>query len=477
MLAIWTPLVAVLVSPAFPRFVESLRDHTATPDVAKNRLRAATPLWNDAVAAYNSLAYRMGVSPQPASAVVGRWGWLFLGDRFDRNLAQAVGRDALDATQATQWVETASLQRRWLAARGIASMIIIAPAKWSIYPDMLPAWTTAVTKTHSFDRLLEYRATLPLLDLRPTLREARHHADTYSPFNSHWNDYGAYIGWLAITRHLNERVHGLEKLAAPLLSGVAERDDGNEFAAMLSIERPNPWTTVQLQAPLADVDILDDSGHARKVVGNTSTDLLDLPRTTHTAVARSPMRALVLRDSSGNSLSPYLQDAFADTLQVDQHWAEPNRRPNLPALVQQYKPDVVFWIMTERYLGQPFGDLSYWRSATAFDCARADAGSTESVLVAAPSASGAAGRAHPAKQVALVVIDSSLESIAHLRWNDDKGEGDRLIAVVPGRNDVFVEISGHVVDGSVSVTGSGAKLVEVRSRSSLDTSSSDECNR
>jgi hypothetical protein len=42
---------------------------------------------------------------------------------------------------------------------------------------------------------------------------------------------------------------------------------------------------------------------------------------------------------------------------------------DLAALQAVCAPDAVLWIMTERYLNEPVGELGYWRAAIDYDCA------------------------------------------------------------------------------------------------------------
>lgn len=368
-LAIWLPLLAVLCSPRLRPFAVSVTQDPTAFEAERNRLRAQTPLWNRAVAFYNDSLYALGVSGRPGAAVVGRGGWVFLGDIFNNNFSQAIGRRVLDDREVASWIDTLTLETQWLQMRGIPSAFVVAPAKWSIYPDRLPSWTARLQREHSLDRILAAGGTLPLIDVRAVLREARNHADTYSALNSHWTDYGAWVAWTDIAADLSRRVPALSSLRAPALGSVATGDGHNEFAGMLNISAQNEWTTYRLGEPLTGHVVVNADGSTLAQAGDAQTDLLDLPRMTRNEHARIRQRVLVMRDSSANSLSPFLQDAFEATYQVDHKLGQPDKWPNLVALVERFRPDFVLWVMTERYFNEPAGELDYWRAAENYDCA------------------------------------------------------------------------------------------------------------
>lgn len=367
LLVLCLPFVAVLFSPQLRKSVQSVVANPAEWDHARDALRRTTPLWNKAVEMYSQVLYELGTTSNTDIGVVGTHGWVFLGDSFDHNLSQALGRRVYSAAEVRRWSETLKLEQEWLNRRGIPLLFIVAPAKWAIYPDRLPVWAQHRIGVHSFDLLLQSPLHLPLVDLRPVLREARRTADTYSPLNSHWTDYGAWVAWKQIAARLGSVDSRFTDLYIPAANGAAANEYGSEFASMISLPERNHWTLPRLEQPLPSYEIVAPGGSITTVPGSTDTGLLDLPRTTRTPSVKNDIRALVLRDSMGDSLSPYLQSAFSETVQVNHSLNVPDLAPNVPALVENTKPDVVLYVMAERYLDRVPGGLALWRSANDFD--------------------------------------------------------------------------------------------------------------
>lgn len=470
--ALWLPLLAVLLSPQIGGFVSgTLRDPSAY-DQELNRLRQKTPLWNGAIAFYNRALYRMGVSGRPGAAQIGSSGWIFLGDLFNRNFAQALGRRVLDEREVERWTSTLALQGRWLAGRNIPYAFVVAPAKWSIYPDRMPWWTRDLKAVHSFDRVLAAGKALPLIDVRDSLREARNHVDTYSALNSHWTDYGGWIAWKRIAAELPRYLPGLPPVAVPELKSVGIVDEGNEFAGMLNISMRNDWTTYQLRQPLPDLLVVHKDGSETPLAGGSKTDLLDLPRVTRNDRAGNRLRVLILRDSSGNSLSPFLQDVFHLTYQVDHRLNSPGTWPNLVGLVEEFRPDFVLWVMTERYFDEPLGDLDYWRDADAYECSGGQGrGWPDAASGAAFSVAGDAALSQPlrldvpAHSVAQVVR-LNLQASAQGELVVDAGEGgaavQRKFHYAAGPNAFFLRLAAGAGAASLALrtTAPGTAKIE-----------------
>lgn len=363
LLALWTPLVAAMVSDRFTHFVRAVAEDRSRYDSEREALRRSTPLWNTAVQHYNRLLFALGTTPNRDVAIVGGDGWIFLGDIFEASFSQAIGRRTMDDAHLERWSRMLTHQERWLGERGIGFAFVVAPAKWSVYPEKLPDWASR-TATHPFDRLFAARPVTAMPDLRPALRDARARGDTFAPMNSHWTEFGGWIAWQQIAGELERAMPAQGPYVVPPLRGTRIENSNNEFAGLLSLPLASPWTRIELASSLPDYVIVNADGSGQQVGGELATDLLDLPRQTVTAKAANPRRVLWLRDSSGNSLSPFIQSNFGAILQVDHALAFPDKSADLKALVERYQPDLVIWVIAERYLLSPIPEDAAWLSPT-----------------------------------------------------------------------------------------------------------------
>jgi alginate O-acetyltransferase complex protein AlgJ len=278
-------------------------------------------------------------------------GWYDWGDIQAANFSQAVGKRYLSADEEARWHSYLSNVRDGLAKLKIPLYIVITPAKWDVYPDVLPDWAQQIRGSNSLDRLISNYPDLPIIDIRNPLRAASASSQTFSKTNSHWTDYGAWVGWKAISGCIAASDPSLSGLSASPSDGVQISADHNEFAPFGISDPPANWTSPEYSSPLSDVVVSMQDGTSSTVSGATPTDLLSLPASTTTANAQVQSSALVVRDSFGNALSVPIQQSFARTWQVRHNFdGKADSQPDIVALARTHRPNVVILQIAERHL-------------------------------------------------------------------------------------------------------------------------------
>lgn len=284
----------------------------------------------------------------------GKDGWVDWSDLQAANLSQAVGRRYLTRDETAAWHEYFATIAADLAERGVPFYIVVAPAKWGVYPQQLPEWAAGIRGSGPLDQLLTASPDLPLVDLRQPLREASADYPVFSRVNSHWTDYGAYAAWNEIAACISATSPQLGAFTPIPIDGVELGPDRNEFADY-GIENPSPdWTIPAYSSDLLPVTVTAADGTTTETDGTVLTGLLSLPVMTETPGAQSPASALVLRDSFGDSLSVPLQQAFSRTWQVAHDLDfPPEDQPDVLALIAEHEPDVVIFEIAQRHLNFP----------------------------------------------------------------------------------------------------------------------------
>lgn len=157
----------------------------------------------------NLLTYRIFHSAASPDVVIGRQGWLFLGnvnEYFDevdyyRNLKP------FTAWELRRWQILLEERRAWLKRRGIRYFFAVAPNKSTIYPEFMPNWVRKINPRSRLDQLIAHLrkySPLTILDLRPALLEAKRIRPTYNQTDTHWNDWGAYVAYGEIIKRLQQ---------------------------------------------------------------------------------------------------------------------------------------------------------------------------------------------------------------------------------------------------------------------------------
>lgn len=277
-------------------------------------------------------------------------GHLLLGEDHWQNISQAVGRDVIDEEHVAAWYAYLNNMRADLEAVGTDLYIVVAPAKWQIMPEVLPDWAEDLRGSGNLDLLLEAHPELPWIDVRAGMQEAAAETPLYSPLNSHWSEYGAYVAFEQIATCLETNDPELAGLAAPELAGVGFDADINEFTVAGDMTEPGmDRSTPEYAEPLGDME-LTLGGQTTTEPVETGIDMLELPATTENSAPAIDADALIIRDSTGTQIGPLFQDAFATTTQIMHSLDHPEDMPDVPAAAEEAGADVAFLVLTQRYL-------------------------------------------------------------------------------------------------------------------------------
>jgi hypothetical protein len=143
------------------------------------------------------------------NVLFGRQSWLFLYDSAGHPawiMADLRGRVRIPDVDAARFDRQMTAVRAGFAACHKAALVVVAPNKQSIYPEMLRGPSDARSRSR-LDGLLEAMSAASrsmVVDLRPELlaAKARHELPVYFRTDTHWNGLGAFIAYQKIVTTL-----------------------------------------------------------------------------------------------------------------------------------------------------------------------------------------------------------------------------------------------------------------------------------
>ncbi len=309
--------------------------------------------WQGSLAAASEATWQSHSADLQNPYVLGEDGWADWGDVQANNFSQVLGRRFLTADEVQRWHSYFAKLDAGLTAEGIPLYIVIAPSKFSVYTNEIPAWAKPIRGSGPFDQLLAASPDLPIVDLRPTLIAESAKTQVYSRLNSHWSDYGAYVAWNAITDCIKASSTGFEGLNAIPISGTTTTEF-NEFANYGLTSSAPDWTVPTFVTPLSQVSLSANGAPAKLVDGLRRTSFGDLPATTDLSSAQVDKSLLLVSDSFSVMMSPYVQQAFAHTQQLRHNFdGDPSTQPDVLTLARTLKPSVVIIEVAQRHLNFP----------------------------------------------------------------------------------------------------------------------------
>lgn len=266
------------------------------------------------------------------NVLVGKDGWLYytVGDAIDHysGLLQFTPEELHD------WQVLLEKRRDWLAKRGIAYLFVVAPDKHSIYPEELPGWAVKVRPQTKLDQFVAYmheHSTVPILDLREVVFNAKQIHPTFLKIDVHWNLFGGFVSYQEVMRALGKEVPSVEApLALSDFTVTNELKTGGDMAKLLGLT-------------------MTESNYFRLIPNSGlpqfSTELSPLEHPQTPKFTKNPSakgRLLVFQDSFALGWIPFLGYHFNEVAYVWQYDLD-------PLWVERMKPDMVINEMNERF--------------------------------------------------------------------------------------------------------------------------------
>ena len=302
------------------------------------------------VRANSRVRYAAGLSSNPQQVVIGRDGWLFYAR--ERIMEQHVGADVFAPAELEAWVARMEANRKWLADRGIPFVIMLAPDKNTIYPELLPQYPKRPGVRTRADQIAERLkgSALTFVDPRAAIIAAKaQHPRLYYKGDSHWGHRGAFIAYqmlmVEVARHfpgvsalaLDDFNASIEPVAVDLVYLLGLHHDIAYTDEVLTRKPPAARQGVEVRTPVAGAP-------------------WGWPISFHRNPNANAPRAVIFGDSfTDYILGPtFLYETLRDPVYTHHNVGNFNF-----SLVTEVKPDIVIAVIAERYLktipGPPIG--------------------------------------------------------------------------------------------------------------------------
>ncbi|MFD2932293.1 alginate O-acetyltransferase AlgX-related protein [Spirosoma flavum] len=295
--------------------------------------------WRNALFyAYSRWKFNMlGLSPLPEKVVVGKNGWFYLGNSYNKVIDQHRGLQPLSADSARRIADHLINRQQELAQQGAQLYIFIAPDSHTIYPEYLPDHLQQSPAPSRLDILKEAinKTTLRFVDIRDTLRAAKRNHVVYYQTDTHWNEYGTLIGCAALLNRI--------RLDQPTVAPVRlsdyhieqQRGGAGDLTTMLTLQDEQKDPLYYYIKPVPN-----RMGRQTALIPN---EALGFPSTRFTGPGSG--RLLFVGDSFSHGMMGYLPGYFRESYFVRSNQLD-------PILVKTERPTVVVIEIVERNINK-----------------------------------------------------------------------------------------------------------------------------
>jgi hypothetical protein len=241
--------------------------------------------------------------------------------------------------------DLATIQRKMdglasrLEAKGVKKLIVVlAPNKSTIYPELMPASIPKIGAQSRLDQLLNYEKShgnVKILDLRPVLLAAKSESQVYYRTDSHWNPLGSFLAYQAIMQEVQEAYPNIEPHSLRDFQIVPKVFTGDISRQMIKTEIQED--SIQL------VPLYEQKTSAQVLWVDKKDSLYNFPITTVMHADRTLPKLVMFRDSASTDIEPLIIDHFSRSVLV---WYPPSEE----MYYEIEKPDVVIVEIIERNL-------------------------------------------------------------------------------------------------------------------------------
>lgn len=318
--------------PALPSSLEGL---TTYPERFEKYYEDNFGFREPLIATYNWLYLKLLAKSPTPRVTVGKQGWLFFND--DHTLDDFLGLRPISTDTLEQWRRVITDRNEWLADRGIVYLPVIIPYKMMIYPDKMPSRIQKRSSITALDQLMSYLSKFgqkkEILDLRTPLLEARKTRQVYFKTDTHWNPDGAFTAYGAMLDRI--------KIGLPAVNILRYNDmvpqhvrHAGDITMLLHLSETLSEEAVRydmLSPCSTGYTKLHDYIHPQQQFANNEVFL-----PVKNGCAERPLSALVIHDSFGLFLRPYLNESFGKV--IYSNYADFG---DLKELIHSHQPDLV----------------------------------------------------------------------------------------------------------------------------------------
>ncbi len=263
-------------------------------------------------------------NPIPNRVVIGKEDWMFLGNHSNNVLNNSFGNDYFKNDELEKIKTYLGSVKKYLAKKGIAFYVVIPSDKNRIYQEYLPyQLNQSETKLETLGNYLTSTLELDIIDLYNPLVIAKEMHPTYIRNDTHWNDYGAFIGYGTVMDKINESFE-VNKLNLSDYNIIKDSffEKGDITKMINSNLKAN---RIKFSKKTEEVYSLKNSN----------------PNLKHYINPNKNLKLMMYRDSFSNAWIPFFNETFGECMYIKSHNFN-------KSLIESYKPDIVVFEIIER---------------------------------------------------------------------------------------------------------------------------------
>ncbi|OMP32511.1 hypothetical protein [Mangrovimonas sp. DI 80] len=317
----FTGLSYIITNPKdFPSIKSSLKDFK---EFYSDSFGLKTGLTNKYLSFKSDI---LNENPIPNRVIKGNNGWYFLGNYHNNILNDTFGNDKVSIEELESISSNINDINTYLNSKNIKFYLVVAPNKSHIYPEHLPFQLNKnPNKLEQLKEYLKKEIDFEIIDPSESLLQNKNQRQLYYKSNTHWNDFGAYIGYSYATDKINQSFP-IPKTQLSNFSSKTYPLNEEDITKMINIHtnETSQFFTKQNSSVVADSLSFSFQHYLNPDV---------------------PYKLLMHRDSFAVGLIPFFNESFGETIYTRGYTLDKD-------LIEKEQPNVVIFEIVERNLVQ-----------------------------------------------------------------------------------------------------------------------------
>ncbi len=291
-------------------------------------------------AAYSEISRKIFKKSPTDKAMIGVDGWLYIKtDELKNYLSQNIFTE----DELNRFKQEIIRRSHYLDSLNCKYYFVVVPTKYSVYPEFLPRvyrWNEGYTRTDQIIDAISGIDNMVLIDLRKTLNDNKDKGLMFRPSDNHWSDLGAYYAYATIIDSIRKDFPEVRP-AFPLdsfnietkpinIGNIAQMmnagDDYQEEMPRISFKNQQVW---EMEKAGYEAPRKFSFEHVYELAFTNRND-------------KNPT-LLLIRDSFGNTIIPFIPAHFAKSTVIFDAWQYKLNKP----IVDKERPDVFVQLTME----------------------------------------------------------------------------------------------------------------------------------
>ena len=266
-------------------------------------------------------------TPMSNKVVKGKDGWYFLGNSYNNTLDNAFGHNHFSRNELKEMSSRIWEIKSYLHEKNIAFYIVIPPNKNSIYKEYLPYQLDEEESSLSvLKNYLRAEINFEIIDLTESLLIEKNKNRLYYKTDSHWNDYGAFIGYKETIKHLNQDFTIPSVSLTDYNVDIKSADQG-DIIKMINLEIEESVLTLTKKIS-SDSTLSNVSGEHNQMINQNNN-----------------LKLFLCHDSFSYAWMLYFNETFDDIKYLKNYKISKKQ-------IEQEKPDIVIFEIVERNISK-----------------------------------------------------------------------------------------------------------------------------